>query len=612
MARVTGVAVSESSVRIVELEGSPRKYRITRFGAGPIVYGVGANRTEEIAAAVKYAFKASRAGRDQVALGIPSHECVVREIPMPFVDEQQIGKVIKFESESHLHSCAIEDVIVAWAKVAEQGAKSRVLVLAARKEMLRDHLAALGQCAVDPLVVDVDAAALFAVAETLPEVAEHDCYAVIDIGEATSTLILAAGHRLRMVRSVRIGEETVTSAIQRDLDIDQDMARLRTREFATRAVGATDELFTTSAAVLPDKPEEAKSAAELEQDIIGQRFRDFCGKVDKELRRSISSSKIETPLTAIFVTGPGSRLGDLQNMLGARFGVPVRTLDVLSHVDHRFDDDGLAEANLLVPVAVGLGLKLLGHDPLRLDFRQEEYRFTQKFEKIKLALTCTALFLAILAAYALLHVTSVVRAERNRIAWVVNEGRNQFESMTRLAGIVSAGEQRRSADDIAAWKKAGKIDPDRERRWRDLVNPKAGVEPSARLNGMQREMADLRDDLEKRFGITRPSDSDDPADKNLEQRFGLALANWNAFFRELDGRREAIGRFTLERLRITVDLVEFDITLEDYRRWDALLEAMHAASPLGKDSGVTYTPPVATGDNRTLYKNVKFLFREDR
>ena len=104
MARATGIHISGSAVRVADVEGSDRKLKIRGYGEAVVPAVPDEERVGALTKAIKEAFKAAKASRDQVVLGIPVRDCVIREITVPFTQIDQIAKVIKFEAEPHLHS----------------------------------------------------------------------------------------------------------------------------------------------------------------------------------------------------------------------------------------------------------------------------------------------------------------------------------------------------------------------------------------------------------------------------------------------------------------------------------------------------------------------------
>ena len=114
-----------------------------------------------------------------------------------FTDAEQIRKVIKFESESHLPASNIDDVIVGFYKVSEQGPRSRVLIFAVEKATIKRHLEALGKVGIEPTQIDLSATGLFGLAQLLPDIGSDDpedttVNVILDLGDLTTTVMVTA------------------------------------------------------------------------------------------------------------------------------------------------------------------------------------------------------------------------------------------------------------------------------------------------------------------------------------------------------------------------------------------------------------------------------------
>ncbi|MFV1958869.1 MAG: hypothetical protein ACC662_05585, partial [Planctomycetota bacterium] len=72
-----------------------------------------------ISTVIRGVFDTMKLPRDDVCAALGAGSTVFREIMVPFREEDQIRKVVKFEAENHLHSYAIEDVVVNWVKTGE-------------------------------------------------------------------------------------------------------------------------------------------------------------------------------------------------------------------------------------------------------------------------------------------------------------------------------------------------------------------------------------------------------------------------------------------------------------------------------------------------------------
>jgi Tfp pilus assembly PilM family ATPase len=89
MAKGTGIEIGATAVTVVEIDGSARKFRVTGAGRAPIETAAqGEDRIKAVSAAARAAMKAARAAKEQIAVSIPACDVIIREIQLPFTDEE--------------------------------------------------------------------------------------------------------------------------------------------------------------------------------------------------------------------------------------------------------------------------------------------------------------------------------------------------------------------------------------------------------------------------------------------------------------------------------------------------------------------------------------------
>jgi len=214
MPRAVGVDIGSGNLKICELEATAKRIRVLRYveaefdrGANPI------EEAEEAAEVLRGLFQENKIKRDAVAGAISGQDCVVRSIKVPFTGDEQVRKVIRFEAESHLHSCALEDVVVDYHKTGEFANKSEVMIFAARKEAIRHRLETFEDAAIDPLRLGLDALALYNAVRATSLLDPDQLQVILDIGSTKTNLVITDGRDLKMVRSLRIGTESVSEGI---------------------------------------------------------------------------------------------------------------------------------------------------------------------------------------------------------------------------------------------------------------------------------------------------------------------------------------------------------------------------------------------------------------
>ncbi len=553
MARATGVQITDSVVRVIDIEGSVKKPKIRGCAEVGIARGDGEDRIPNLAKALKDAFKQAKAGRDQVVLGIPIRDCIVREITVPFTDPAQIRKVIKFECEAHIHACSIDEVVICFHKVSELGARSTLLVVAAKKEKIREQLQALEKAGIDPLAVDLDAAGLFNILKAQGLTESEKPLVVCDVGYTSTTILVLLGGHLRLVRSMRLGTEFITQRVGRDLDLDPEEARTRTQAILIQDVDLEEDLIVPANAFEDGGEETSKSSAELERDIIRQRQKEFVKRLEQEIYRTLASIDLEESPQKVLLLGPGANLPRIVSELQDKMEPRVERLHLLENMDHRFDSDAARIYETIVPTPAGLAFKQFGHDPLGFDFRQEEFVFANRFDRLKVPIFCLILLMAAL----------------NVVWWNFDTKMNAHrESMLEGIAKTAADEFKKVMDENRLGTLVSYVPVEKSELKKLARRAGTDVPPIKRINIMGRTIKELDDQLLDAYGLRKTtkkrSSRKRSSSKNIPQdpsgyRSALILLEWLCRAVADTGVRD----FTFNRVNINPHEILFNITLPE-------------------------------------------------
>ena len=417
MAKAAGVDIGSRAVKVAVVDGGPKGGRLLRFVEKEYPSGDAPPRAE-IVATLKQALSAAKAPRNAASLAIAAERCILRSITVPFTSDDQIAKVVKFEFEPHLHSAAIEDVVVDYVATGPARKGTRLLVMACEKATVGRLLEEASEAGVDPLHADVDVAALWNVAEASGALAEHPNCLVIDIGARTTKTLLVTGGRLKVARSIRIGASSAARRLTSDFEGDS--------EAAERALEGTADVEALAApADEPGTIEIVQSVGAIETAAARARHDQFIQRVMRETQRSLPMMDDDSAITCVWVTGggivehPNARL-----QLEERFEVPVLDLPVHQAAAHKLAPSEADTLRRSGAVALGTALKVLGVDAAGIDLRQEEYRFARTFDQVKTALavgvTCL-FFIGFLLVLATHMKQEAVDREIGRVNRIVEE-----------------------------------------------------------------------------------------------------------------------------------------------------------------------------------------------
>ena len=160
---------------------------------------------------------------DRLVTAIPCQDLFVRTLSFPFNDAAKLAQVVPFEVENlvpmPLEELAVDSLVLPPGLSLEgpprDGRGSEVLVTAAPRDKVAEHLRFLAQADIEPSAINVDAMALYSVTQFLQAegAAVPQDLAIIDIGASKTTLCLIEGGRPVMLRTILWGGNHLTHAL---------------------------------------------------------------------------------------------------------------------------------------------------------------------------------------------------------------------------------------------------------------------------------------------------------------------------------------------------------------------------------------------------------------
>jgi type IV pilus assembly protein PilM len=474
-----GLDIHIRGVRAVETTGRGKALRITRYADYPVHARGGVPDPDEVRDALIDIFKSAKLSKSHVICAVEAGETVVREIPVPFTADDQIRKVVKYEAEHHLHDCDADDVIVQYTKVSDSPEGSNLLVFAARKEEISRRIEYARAAGVEPLAMDLDAIAFFNAVTAAGLLEEHPSCVLLNIAHRSTEMIMVEEGRVRALRSVRMGVDSITQGLARDMDIDFADAESRLDSLAHD--DDRDVLFVGVGDESDDKRETEKSHAELERDLFKQKRSELVARLKREFVRSTAVLKGKSRSERVIACGEGVAVPELIDELGARLGIEVTVFRPSDTIPHKLGEEEREKLDAGGAVALGLALKGAGRDPLGLDFRQEELKVANKFELLKspMALTVSLLFLTLMVgSFLFLHIKDSYLENRLRGIWT-----SAYQSFNNVAVLYND------------------VNPFIVRGRQETVNPTEVEGTGAdRLRNINRELRRMLRKLEREYG----------------------------------------------------------------------------------------------------------------
>ncbi|GJM21937.1 MAG: hypothetical protein DHS20C15_18520 [Planctomycetota bacterium] len=348
-------------VRLMEFDGSARKLRVLKVVDVDLRVAASDDEDSEPgdlkAELVGNAADKARLTVEPSVMTLDAGSALFREFDLPFTNDDQINKVVRFEAESHI-PLDVDDVVQHHHVLRKSREKSHILTVAVKKDELLDRLDILEAADIDPMLVDLDVFALFNALKVTGVADEAGVQVVLDLREDATSVLFLVDAELFAVRQLRLGLHGIVGG---------------------------DELG-------------ASAAERMEGDAIEARSHDFLTKLKRELRRTLTTLPNLGDVESVHLCGSGAAVKGLPEAAEELFKVRATPLNLLERVDHKLSNEEVALYGPDIGVALGAAYKLLGSDALRADFRQDECAYTRKFDQVKSPLIALSFLLFLVVA----------------------------------------------------------------------------------------------------------------------------------------------------------------------------------------------------------------------
>ncbi len=387
-----GLELCGNTIKLVVLEGGTRgKMKIRAFETCKIDAKQG-EVEDDIVSVLEGALKRTKAPTAQLVCSVRAQDCMIREIVVPFTEDDKIRKTVKYQAENYFTSLSIDDLIIEYSKISEHEGKSKLLVAGIKKSHIDRRLRFLEEAGTDPKAIDLDVAALFNTYAHMDVFADKGAVLLVEIESETLKVGLVEEGRLRLARAIRMRLGSMR--------LEEGGGRPKPPAVSQSGIydTAADESARLPVVILDDADDEAFS---LEDSGISESVREgILHRVFMEIDRTVASVQMAHDIDMICLTGASCKLEGIEGVFSEHFEVEAVRVDLRSHFEtDKKTSDSLV--SLQGATAIGLALKGLGVDHAGMDFRKEEFVYQGTYAQIKRGLaTVLTLMFALVFLYA--------------------------------------------------------------------------------------------------------------------------------------------------------------------------------------------------------------------
>jgi type IV pilus assembly protein PilM len=335
-----GLDIGTHAVYVAEITDTRKGPKLTNFGGVGLPQG--AVREGEIidvdavAGAIEQLFDDAAIRERRVQVGVSNQRVVVRQVDLPYMEDDELASALRFQVQEYI-PIPVDEAELDYEKLEELTGEGdarliRILLVAADKGMVANHVTAASAAGLRPIGADLNAFAALRAAVPDPEhVAETEM--LLDIGAGVTNIIVHEHGLPRFVRILVLGGGDITESLQTEL-------------------GMTFE-----------EAEDAKMATGLGGDgDVGRLLETGAGEFIDEVRGSLDyylAQAASNPVDRVIVSGGGSKLRGLPARLEDALSIPVDEAHPLEHLEIGetvYGPDELAEVEPMLTTAIGLAL----------------------------------------------------------------------------------------------------------------------------------------------------------------------------------------------------------------------------------------------------------------
>lgn len=348
-----GVDLGSTSIKIVQLKGSPGRWSLARPpaflplpNAGPEVAGPD-RKNQAISILKDYVVKQKLQTIRTTAFSVSGNSVIVRYVKFPKMSKDDLSKMILIEAEPYI-PFSIAEVNLGFqilGDVVEEGQKKiETILVAAKKELIQGRIEVVQQAGLAPTVIDVDAFSLENAYEINRNPATRETVLLVHMGASVTTMTIIENGVSKVVRDVFIAGNTLTKAVQRNFQCDVKQAE---------EMKARSYLLVTPQEREKAMAEEQKEALQLSTVMLPV-VKDLLAEVQRSLDFYLSQGS-DRQVGRVLLSGGSCRLGNLVNYFSQELRLPVEVFDPFSKVEGA--KAVAPELRPLFAVAVGLALR---------------------------------------------------------------------------------------------------------------------------------------------------------------------------------------------------------------------------------------------------------------
>jgi len=325
--RHLGIDIGNHTIKILELSTTAKGVDLVHHAVAPTPPG--GFQVSVLAAQLKEMLQQHRIKTKQAVASLAGKGIATRRLTVTNIPEEEIQEAIRRQAEE-LFPFSLGDAMLAFQILdrEDSGAQKKyeVLVAAATRETVVEHMAVLREAGLEPvgLMAEPHAVEQLWRSASLGE-DEEGSIAVLDLGAHKTNIHIFEGGRLRFSRYVSTSGDAFTMALtgmiragERDIELNTAQAEKLKREHGISSV-----------------KDRGKTGEGIPLSQLAVRIRPVLEKLETEISRSRDYYSFQFQggtITRLLLAGGGAQLKGIETFFTDRFDVRVEFLDPLAPI----------------------------------------------------------------------------------------------------------------------------------------------------------------------------------------------------------------------------------------------------------------------------------------
>jgi type IV pilus assembly protein PilM len=338
---LVGLDIGSHSVKVVELRSRDTGVALLNLGLAALPAEIYAEdkttKPETVASAVQGLMRHLGIKEKAVAASVSGHEVISKKVEVPVMTEEELENRMHFEL-GHYIPYSINEVDVDYQildTAKERSNYMEVLLVAAKKETVNDHVSLIKLCDLQPMVIDVDYFALSNAFEATYGFGEKNIV-LIDIGASKAIMCIVCRGYPVFTRGVSIGGRQIVEEIEDHFGVSlEDAERVKLGDIPPKLpLAELEEIF---AAIVRNWVSECRKAINL-------------------FHTNFPENKIEE----IYLSGGSCRIAGLDKVFEESLGAPVTIFNPLARLEYDaqvFDPAYIEHVGPQMAISLGLALR---------------------------------------------------------------------------------------------------------------------------------------------------------------------------------------------------------------------------------------------------------------